>query len=159
MKKSTSKLHISLLSAASLYFIYMQASIALFYFTAGGWNRFAIEINYFIWVLPICSLSLFIARLFKARSVISTKGLRNLLICIALIQIVSMLFNYGDCFDGEGTYNFIQTIGKNIQSVCNELPAVESLVPLGLTFIIRIIYYLLNIVLVYCLIFFPSKSK
>lgn len=140
-----------------IYLFYAIASQYLFLMTTGGWAG-VFEFLYYIWILPILWLILAIGFLFfTSGGFIRKRFFLRLLMAIAIVQTIALLFGYSTCGDswGEEAYNFIQSIGFKIINVnssvfalCNLNPPTQPLLPYEIVFIIRCIYYFLNLILV-----------
>ena len=137
---------IKVLPTAFLYLLYSAISTYAFMLTAGGW-LIIIEI-YASPVLPLFGFFLLISRFFRTITVIPKIVFRRTLILIFVFQIFALLFNYGDCGDAAGTYNFIQSLfAGGLLEVCNP-QVVSPIIPVGVVLSIRLIYYALNLFLI-----------
>jgi hypothetical protein len=145
--------YIPLLPAAGLYFLYALVSEILFFYTTSGWAG----LSWLLlsgWILPILFFSLSVARFFKLGGFVPQYWLIGLIVAIAIFQALSLVFNYGSCDNGAGSFNYIQVRGLDfdtIRSMCISTPP-RPIVPYGVVLGFRSIYYLLNLSLVVLLI-------
>ena len=125
------------------YLVYILLSTLLFFGTTRGW-RVIIEM-YHAPVLLVCWLFLPVARLFGREAFVPARLFWSCTALIVAVQIPALVFNIGDCWDGAGVYNYIQTVNQDVAGTrCDRSPVIEPLVSEDASLGIRWFYYLLN---------------
>lgn len=102
-----------------IFILYSIVSIASFVFTSGGWIAFVYILPDTVLVFGIISFVLLISNLVlkNKKEVFLPKDLLYFLI---IIQVLTVAFNFGDCGDGSGSFQFFQTLmGANGWGLCN----------------------------------------
>lgn len=132
----------------------------LFLRTSGDISGLA-EVIYFSWIFPLFWLILLGIRFHRAEKLLEPYFWK-LVILILFLQLFNILFNNRLCTSG-GSHNFIQNflykiMGGKITSLCvvaNEkisesfpLIGAESWIPFEIIFFARILYYILNLILI-----------
>lgn len=140
--------YIPLLPALAVYLMYIILSNRLF-IISGGLGELV-----FMWVLPLYWLILLIACFFTPGGYISKYFFFGILIVIAILQILSVLFNEIKCFpESHNSFNYIQQIiAENPASLCKKDTVVSPWVSYSIYVWIRLAYCFANFILIILLI-------
>ena len=140
--------YIPLLPALAVYLMYIILSNRLF-IISGGLGELV-----FMWVLPLYWLILLIACFFTPGGYISKYFFFGILIVIAILQILSVLFNEIKCFpESHNSFNYIQQIiAEDPDSLCTKNRVVSPWVSSSIYLCIRGAYYFANFILIILLI-------
>lgn len=148
-------LYIPRFYAIGLYLIYIIISQWLFLATIQGWAALG-DLLLVGWILPLYWLILIVSVLSRPGLYISKNIFFKLVIIIIIFQIISLLLNYGNCSGSPKEFNFIQRV--YIEHKYNEYICwisgliISPWVNMGIVYFIRIIFYILNLVLIIGLI-------
>jgi hypothetical protein len=152
---------IPLLWFAGIYIAYGIISQLLFMLTSGDASISA-EIIYFLWIFPLYWLILLGSRFYRTEKLLEPYFWK-LVIAILVLHVFTLLFNFHVCVSG-GSYNFIQalifrlavgkygnictTSDKQVSEQLLEFIGTEPWIPLEIVFLARILYYILNLILI-----------
>lgn len=152
-------LYIPLFLAIPVYLIYIILSTKIFCISGitprtGTLTLSGLRELLFIWVLPLCWLILLIACFFTPGGYISKYFFFGILIVIAILQILSVLFNEIRCFPAsDNSFNYIQKIiAENPASLCKKDTVVSPWVSYSIYVWIRSAYCFANFILIILLI-------
>lgn len=92
------------------FFLYALISVLVYFLTSAGWTwlyYFFVAAPFFLVLTIIAGTSSFFA---KRRGVSSFHFSSWLVAIVFILQIVILLFNYGNCGDASGNFNFLQRV-------------------------------------------------
>jgi hypothetical protein len=147
---------IPLLWFAVIYIVYSIISLFLFLLTTGLDVALFAEVFIFSWIFPLYWVILLGTRFYRTEKLLELYFWK-LVIAIFVLQIFTTLFNFYVC--GNGSFNFIQAfiyrinVGRWPQQSSNpeqlfEIVGTEAWVPYEIVFLARILYYILNLILI-----------
>ncbi len=158
-QNSDTLLYIPRFLAVGLYLVYIIVSRLLYCYTSPNYAGFA-DLFLTGWILPLFWIILLVSVLSRPELYMAQKNFLALVILIIIFQIASLLFNSDNCFisGSQREFNFIQKVFIERQykePIClltdKELQ-VSPWVNVGFVYLIRIIFYILNLVLIISLI-------
>ncbi len=140
-----------------LFLLYNIISGVIFCFTSGGWTVLSVLSfvgNGYLLITVIVFIRILILQISNRRYISIPK--RKLCI-LAVLQILAILFNYGDCGDTSGSYSFFERIlGINGWTACKEPLLGVLAIPISISFFT--IYFLFLIYVLFLILLFKARK-